>query len=271
MDKFKNGFILTMQYNEHDFLPIWVRHYGKYFDHCNMYVIDHGSEINIVPNSLNRIFVPRSENFNETARRDCVQGIVYSLMQYHSFGIYCDTDELIVLDEFNPAAMEKNEIYYSYGFDLFNLKIGQNARIIGILNEGISKPLVFNYPIPQWSPGFHGCILQKPPVIKFILGHIKYIKKEYFANSLQNRKRVYNTMSPEDKFRGIARHWNTDESSFDEMYSRVESAISQGLVHEELPDLFKTLIINSSNFAYFEHGQIPYLMDFTTTFPDLLE
>lgn len=83
-----NGFVLTMQYNDDYFMPIWVRHYEKYFKHESMYVIDHGSDQNFVPQAVNRIYVPRNKGFDELDRLSMVQGVVFSLMKCYDWGFF---------------------------------------------------------------------------------------------------------------------------------------------------------------------------------------
>jgi hypothetical protein len=264
----KKGFALTMQYNERDLLPQWIAHYSKYFEQKNLYVIDHGSDVNYVPPGVNRIYVPRSSIFDEDLRRDCVKGIVFALMQYYDFGIFCDADELVVMESFDPEAMEPNQVYYTYGFDLFYVSIDGKRRIYGSLNPDECKPLVFNHALPLWSSGFHGCIIDHLPKIKPIMGHIKYIDREIYQSGLDQRREVYESMSDIHKMAGVAKHW-VSGTNIDSICSKIQNAIDHGYVYKDLPDLSKYITHDYAGHTRFKTIDSPYLMDLTDYFLNL--
>lgn len=257
-----------MQYNERDLLPLWVAHYSKYFKHEHMYVLDHGSVENYVPTCINRILVPRTARFDEDIRRDCVKGIVFSLMQYYDYGVFCDVDELVVMESFNPEMMEENQIYYTYGFDLFYVSINGRRKIYGSLNADECKPLVFNYALPQWSSGFHGCIINALPTTKPVMGHIKYLNRQFYENGRQQRQVVYDSMSDLHKEGGIAKHWIMN-NGIDEVYSKIQTAINEGYVYKTLPDISKFITQDYAGHTRFGTIDTPYLMDLTDCFSTL--
>ena len=53
----KKSAVFTIVKNENYFLPIWIKHYKKYFNESDMYVLDHQSNdastnnlsVNVVP------------------------------------------------------------------------------------------------------------------------------------------------------------------------------------------------------------------------------
>ena len=47
-----NRFLLTMQYDESLILPIFLKHYSHYFPAENIFVIDHGSQVNLIPEGV---------------------------------------------------------------------------------------------------------------------------------------------------------------------------------------------------------------------------
>lgn len=265
----KRGFALTMQYNERDLLPQWIAHYSKYFEQKNLYVIDHGSDVNYVPPGVNRIYVPRSPIFDEDLRRDCVKGIVFSLMQYYDYGVFSDADELVVMESFDPEAIEPNQVYYTYGFDLFYVLVDGKRRIYGSLNTDECKPLVFNHALPHWSSGFHGCIVPGVPAIKPVMGHTKYMNRQFYENGLAQREKVYNSMSELHKSAGVAKHWVSD-NDINSIYTKIQQAIDQGYVYSSLPDLTNYLCHDRSGHTSFKSLDKPYLVDMTDYFPRLL-
>lgn len=219
------GFVLTMQYNDEYFMPIWVRHYEKYFKHESMYVIDHGSDYNFIPQTVNRIYVPRAKGFDELDRLSMVQGFVFALMKCYDWGVFCDSDELILLENFSPELMAPKQTVFSYGFDLFKVNVDGCVKVYGLFNRAISKPLVFNHDYPGWSTGFHGVKLDAPPEISLVMGHLKYFDEAAYEKNFCARKKAYDSMNEIEKSKGIAQQWN-DQSHFANVYSHAQKVIS---------------------------------------------
>lgn len=269
MKKFKNGFVVTMQYNEKDFLPLWVRHYSKYFELQQMYVIDHGSDENYVPAGINRIYVPRTNGFDEYSRRDSVKFIVASLRKFYSFGIYCDCDELIDLNSFDPEDMVRDEVVFVIGFDLFRVMVDGSVRIYGMLHPGLCKPLVFNALCPDWTIGFHGCKTDRirMPFIK--MGHLKFLDLEIFNKTILNRKSVYKQMREDHKTLGIALHWN-DEEALKKRHKEFKAALDSGFFRNAVEN-FNPVWQKIATGEILMKNADPVILDLTDSFPDLLE
>jgi hypothetical protein len=67
--------VVTMVYNEPDFLPFWTSYYGNQIGFENCFVLDHGSDdATIFDPRVNRLSLPRSP-FDETWRADLVSRI----------------------------------------------------------------------------------------------------------------------------------------------------------------------------------------------------
>lgn len=263
------GFVLTMQYNDDFFLPIWIRHYEKYFNHDSIYVIDHGSDQNFVPPTVNRIYVPRTNGFNELDRLYIVQGIVFALMKSYDYGVFCDSDELILLDGFKQEKMIPKSSIYVYGFDLFKVNVEGKSKIYGIFNNAMCKPLIFNHDYPVWSTGFHGVKVSESPVMSMIMGHLKYINQNAYMNNFINRQAAYETMSDIEKNKGVAQHWN-DFSHLTQVYTRAQSTIdSVPLCHDlsQIPLNWTDEINGTTMLMPPTHS---YIMDLTNKFHDIL-
>lgn len=265
----KNGFVLTMQYNDRYFLPIWIRHYEKYFDHDSIYVIDHGSDQNFVPNTVNRIYAPRRKGFYELDRLSMVQGIIFSLMKCYDYGVFCDSDELILLDGFSPDSMEPHSSIYTYGFDLFKVNVNGQMKIYGIFNNAMSKPLVFNHDYPAWCTGFHGVKLTRPPEISLIMGHLKYINKHVYEENFRNRRVAYDSMSSSEKAKGIAQQWN-DPHHLTQVYSRAQQIISNVPLCNQLAQIPLSWTDEINGCAMLKETETPIVMDLTEKFEDIL-
>lgn len=265
-----NGFVLTMQYNDDYFMPIWVRHYEKYFKHESMYVIDHGSDQNFVPQAVNRIYVPRNKGFDELDRLSMVQGVVFSLMKCYDWGVFCDSDELILLEKFSPELMPPKSTIFAYGFDLFKVHVDGSLKIYGLFNSTISKPLVFNHDYPGWSTGFHGVKSVGSPGISLVMGHLKYFDEGAYEKNFRSRKEAFESMAEVEKNKGIAQQWN-DSSHFANVYRHAQQVISS------------TVLLDNPSGIPIEWGQEingctilnppagSFVMDMTEKFSDLLD
>lgn len=265
-----NGFVLTMQYNDDFFLPIWIRHYSKYFPKNSIYVIDHGSTHNIVPADVNRIFVPRTKGFDELDRLSMVQGIVFSLMKCYDWGVFCDSDEIILLDGFLPNKMAPRQSIFAYGFDLFKVSVSGDQRIYGVFNSSITKPLIFNHDYPGWSTGFHGVKTEGPPEISLIMGHLKYYDQQAYAENLFHRKIAYDSMTNEEKGKGIAQQWN-DTSHYSNVYKQTQTVISNTPLLHDLSVIPIEWEHEINGCTVLKPPVDSYIMDLTDQFAELLD
>ena len=196
-----------MQYNESFFLPIFLRHYSQYFDSKNIFVIDHGSDQNLIPPEFNRIYIPRDKPFSEVDRLALIKDVSNGLLRYYDVGIFADTDELIYLNNFNYGALKETSPIYVAGFDSTIVEINGRKKLVGIPVPFLYKALIFNK-VPDWSPGFHSIINVKPPEFFNIpMVHLKYLSE--LENNIRNinRASTYEKMDGNEKAYGLALHW----------------------------------------------------------------
>jgi len=215
-------FLLTMQYEEDFLLPIFLRHYSKYFSPQNIFVIDHGSDRNLIPPGFNRIFIPRDRPFSEEARLLLVRNVTQGLLNYYDFGVYADCDELIALDQFDAAVLQTQPEIYVAGFDVFQREGPEAKKLLGFLSPVECKPLIFSR-TPLWSLGFHSSASCAPGVLTIPMAHIRYLDKERARSRLLKRKSVYeNHMNKAEKSTGnIAFFWSIGEQRLEEFYAHV--------------------------------------------------
>jgi hypothetical protein len=206
-----------MQYEESLIFPIFLNHYRRFFSAENIFVIDHGSKTNLIPDDVNRIYVPRNKPFSEVARLDLIQNISKGLLNYYDLGVYADCDELISFEcvDFDSIV---DEVTYVAGFEVFQGKYGQ---VIGALNPLECKPLIFKT-TPVWGLGFHSSNI-KPSVLSIPMAHIRYFDREIFGNRLIERQLVYENMDIGERDRYVASHWAKGEDELSEFYSFLDS------------------------------------------------
>ncbi len=163
--------VVTMVYNESDFLPLWLRYYGGQVDLENCFVIDHGSDDQstdvIAP--ANRMRIPRSP-LDEGPRAHFISGFCSSLLTWYDAVIYCDVDEILVADPalwgglVDLAVSTRHHVVTAFGMNVLHwlhreVELVPAAPILpqrrrAFVASSMSKPLMIRRPV-TWEAGFH--------------------------------------------------------------------------------------------------------------------
>src|SRR5439155_461075 len=186
--------IMTMVYNEHTNLPVWLRHYRRTAPTANLFVIDHSSDDGstaLLP-GVTRIPLPRHE-LDERDRTFLINSLQQGFLRYYDIVIYTDCDELLVPNPARSAALDAYLLDqpYSYaspvGINVLHIADIEpridfarpllSQRRYGQFQSSLCKPLVTRVAV-TWEPGFHSC--NRPPNIdkSLYLFHIKKIDKD---------------------------------------------------------------------------------------------
>ena len=196
---------VTMVYNESEYLPIWLNHYGKQVGIENCYVVDHGSDDGstdfIGPASVVRI--PRSP-YEPHKQSSFNSGFCSSLLEWYDWVIYSDVDELLLAD---PKYYSNLNDYCSHPLPPIVTAIGLNiAHRIGIESDldfgepitrqrsyvfcasSMCKPLLISRPI-RWSPGSHS---SDAPMIfdRLYLFHLRWFDLKSGLRRLQKTRKM---------------------------------------------------------------------------------
>ena len=163
--------VVTMAFNEDDFLPIWLRHHGRQVGRENCFVIDHGSTdastAHLAGASLLRL--PRTA-LDEEQRCRFVSEFCSSLLHWYDFVAYTDADELLVADptrHLDLVAMCQTvtaDITNAFGMNVIH-RLGLEGALIptGLVSRqrgwampvaSMCKPSLISRPV-SWAPGFH--------------------------------------------------------------------------------------------------------------------
>ena len=196
--------IVTMVYNEPDFLPVWAAHYRAAVgaEHC--YVVDHGSDDGSVdtagPFQVTRLARSR---LDEHWRADLVSRLCAGLLETYEAVAYTDVDELLVADprRFDSLA----DLSAGSGFDVLTA-LGTNmlqvpgdapidlARPITAQRQwtrpasSLCKPILTRRPV-RWLPGFHGADAASA-FAGLYLFHIAYVDHAITERRQAKRRRV---------------------------------------------------------------------------------
>lgn len=163
--------VVTMAYNEIDFLPIWLKYYGGQVGARNCYIFDHGSDDGSTRDihGANLIKLPRTA-FNDQERAIFISDYCSGLLSFFESVIYVDCDEIIVPEPdlfsglLDFASNDRTDIVTSFGLNLIHrfpeekpLDLSQSIlsqRRWGVAVSPMAKPALIRRPV-RWTPGFH--------------------------------------------------------------------------------------------------------------------
>ncbi len=163
--------VVTMVYNEADFLPIWIAHYGRQVGISNLFVVDHGSTDGSTKNlgDVNVIRIPRSPQ-DDPRRARFISGLGADLLEYFDSVIYVDVDEMLVADpRYYPdlrhfCAANKQPVLHAIGMNVIH-RLGHempydaarpvlSQRSWVFSSSSMCKAVLIRRPV-KWAHGFH--------------------------------------------------------------------------------------------------------------------
>ena len=105
MDKLPEGLcaVVTRNYNDEIFLPIWLKYYSRWFNDSDIYVIDDHSSDGSITRALevtafNLWMAELTETFTDHIKIEQIKLAVRDLLESYACVIYCDPDELLIAD-----------------------------------------------------------------------------------------------------------------------------------------------------------------------------
>ena len=184
--------VMTMVYNEAEFLPLWLRYYGSQVARGNLYVIDHGSSDGSTSglSPANVIRIPRTPQ-NDRQRSAMIHHFVAGLLMYHDTVIYVDVDEFLVPDPRRHASLaafcarRRAPVVTAIGLNVIHraereARLDPDRPVLAQrrwcrLISSMCKPSVTSRPV-RFADGFHGC--DHPPVFEdLFLFHLRYFDR----------------------------------------------------------------------------------------------
>lgn len=262
------SFLITMQHNETRMLPIFLSHYARHFEASNIFVVDHGSDANLVPAGVNRLYLPRDRPFSEISRRNAISHFAAGLLEYYDYGVYADADELVDLDRFDPGLLGRTSAVYVAGFNVFSAARNGATRTCGVFDPVLCKPLVFSK-VPRWGVGFHGCDVAPLEQLAVPMAHLKFAYPDAYAQTQAARRTVYAQMNAEERRHGIASHWGAERPY--EAFAESTAALLNGTA--EVPEFSPLPTAELFDLRHGLHLARPdarrFLVDLTANFPAL--
>lgn len=181
--------VLTMVYNEPEFVPIWIKYYGSIFPQSQLYIIDHGSDDGSLDQvgKVNIIRIPRTPKDNQQ-RSALIRHVVAGLLSYYKSVIYVDVDEMLVPDPRHYKDLadfcenRTHRVVTSIGLNVVQLTgsepdfdpnrpVLEQRRWAQFISP-MCKPNVTSEPV-VFGDGFHGCTAQ-PVFQNLYMFHLRY-------------------------------------------------------------------------------------------------
>lgn len=165
--------VFTIARNESYFLPKWIKHYKKFFDDSDIYILDHNSTDDSTKNlNVNVINITYNYAFDHHFLKNTVRNFQKNLLEKYEVVVFSEADELIYsidkplnekIDEFVDDAESKyiTTIGYEIIHDMESEKllslddsIIENRDFWYRNPVSFEKTLISKIPI-NWSIGFH--------------------------------------------------------------------------------------------------------------------
>lgn len=163
--------VFTISKNEYYFLPKWLKHYKKYFDDEDIYILDHESDDDSTDNlNVNVIKIVNDIAFDHQWLTTTVENYQRELLEKYECVLFADSDELIytyprALNETIDLFLKSNEtIQTCLGYEVIqNLELESPLKETDLIFENrdywfryplYDKPLLSKIPL-NWEWGFH--------------------------------------------------------------------------------------------------------------------
>jgi hypothetical protein len=196
--------VVTMVYNEPDFLPVWAAHYRAAVGSEHCYVIDHGSDDGSVDASgqFNLVRLKRSP-LDEVWRAALVSHMCAGLLDRYDAVAYTDVDELLVVDRrrfsnlVDLSTSTEVDVLTAFGTNMLEVRGDAPIDLTRPITtqrrwtrpfSSLCKPALIRRPV-HWSPGFH--VANAPSHFGGLyLFHIAYVDNGITARRQAKRRLV---------------------------------------------------------------------------------
>ena len=163
----------TIVQNESVFLPLWLDYYGRYFDHADIYVLDHDSDDGStaeIGSRCNLLRVYREKSFDHAWLKDTVAAFQAFLLQSYEKVLFAEADEFVLADPSQYSGLDdyiercSERVARCAGFNIVHYP-GEEPRLqfdkpvlaqrkYWHASDLYCKPLLSTVPL-SWALGFH--------------------------------------------------------------------------------------------------------------------
>lgn len=242
----------TMVKNENIFLPIWMKHYRRYFKEDDIYILDNDTDDGSTDEYENVIKIPCERSFNNRFMRATVQTFQRKLLDNYDYVLFTEVDEIVLpiecnaFDEFITSTGNQKS-YTCSGYEIVQ-KIGIESDIdlsqpllkqrSRMYKSGIyCKTLLTRVPV-YYSMGYHSSSMDNKINSGLILIHLHKI--DFKINTERN---IHRLNKPVDEQEKKNKHgwqcYTLDEKRLVEFFNQKHVPLSD---YEEIPEKFKHII-----------------------------
>ncbi|MDN2580163.1 glycosyltransferase family 2 protein [Aquibium sp. ELW1220] len=214
---------ITMAFNEPEFLPLWLEHYGRMVGHDNLYVVSFADRVQRADSSRRHQLIDLPDvDFDEVKRAAMMSSLQSMLLQSYDWVVMSDADELIVPDSARYAGLadylraKADEPYFNVvGFNVVQDRRHEPAldarkpllrqRSWVRFDAVYCKPLLSRVPL-IWGPGFHACDRPRRQTDDLFMFHLRAADETVARTRSARLKRL--RMSQSDVKAGHSRHFS---------------------------------------------------------------
>ncbi len=227
--------IVTMVFDDFEFLPIWLKYWRSQLPERNLYVLVHGEQpvLEDMAQGCNVVRLNRPEPYPnmEFDRWRMVSHFASSLTLMYNTVVYTDVDEILVQDPDVPGMIAERldaiiePVTAPYGVEVIHrMSVETDAIDPGrpILTQRqfcrgsarFSKPCIIKQPT-NWRRGGHfaysGTVSSDPAIFNF---HLRYFDMDLFRQ--RALKRRASTKAPRGKNMTQDRRWRAEDAALEE-------------------------------------------------------
>ncbi|CUH49356.1 hypothetical protein [Ruegeria atlantica] len=244
--------VVTMVYDDYEFLPIWVRYWSQRVENKCMYVIVHGSNRRLrrMARGCNVVEMrrPPPSRDMEVQRWNMLGHFVSALTYMHDAVLYTDVDEILTLDpnagtDITDYILNRDaDVTASYGLEIIHREdhepegfdpeqsVLQQRGIVRV-NTSFGKPSIVKTPI-AWRRGGHFAYSENVRVdTNLVAFHLRFFDMPLFRSRAVRRRKT--TKAPKGKNNTPSRAWRASDTGIDDMIRTLHSMPIAGPLPED--------------------------------------
>ena len=261
--------IVTMVYDDTDYLRIWLNYWRGQLPQEQLYVLVHGgnAELEAMAAGTNVVIVDRPEPYPEMEedRWKMLSEFVSELLETYRVAVYTDVDELLVVDPRGGMRVAERlstataPVSHALGLEVIHRgdlepgKIDSDKPVLAQRNyyrttSFHSKPCIATKPV-KWGRGGH---FHDRPGIRFLPDvfciHLRFYDEEIFLE--RSRRRRKTTQAPASLDATPHRQWRTSDDAAQSLISSFRDWPVRpwaGLYHRALKWTMKRRAVRTPN------------------------
>lgn len=232
--------VVTMAYDDTEYLPIWVKYWSQHVDRQHMYVIIHGGNPTLMEMATGCTVIPMNRpapyRQMEADRWHMLSDFVGSLTYMYDTVLYNDVDEILALDPKVDAPLAEYlttidapvtapvgvEIIHRPDHEPDDLDINQPILGQRRFYRGVSrfgKPCIIKKPT-RWRRGGHFAFSDTISFDENLYNfHLRFFDQRLFLSKAERRRQT--TLAPRGKNTTPARRWRASSEGAVELLQQL--------------------------------------------------